>query len=80
MKHAPAHTGVCDRCDALVIDAHHADRVIRLDAQPVETGEWTAWNRGDLWITAPHGTYQHFAGLRRREHICIVPDKQLELA
>lgn len=76
----PPHSGRCERCEGLIIDAFVNQTVVRLDAEPVTDGAYRAWNRGDVWIAQVHDAYKHFSGLRVREHVCVVPDKQLELA
>lgn len=81
MREEP-HSGVCDVCGGLVIDALmlSSGRSVRLDAAPVSDGELRAWYGLSHWFARAARDGEAFWGSRRREHVCRVPDRQLELA
>lgn len=77
------HSGACDRCGGLIIDAHIGASVIRLDAVPDQSGSYRAHHNSVQWIALDVGElpdHHAFFGMRRREHVCVIPDTQLELA
>lgn len=78
MTREPAHNAVCDRCGGPLIVSGE----VHLDAEPRSDGGWRAYvSAGGEWRVSPFQRYgDAFAGLRRREHVCVVPDVQLEIA
>jgi hypothetical protein len=78
MRNEP-HTGTCERCGCLVIDARSADGWLRLDAAPDPDGEHRAWNNGDAWIAIRYRDGDAFHGMRRAAHKCVLRDTQLRL-
>lgn len=82
MTPVPSHSGRCERCDGLIIDARCAASVVRLDAEPVADGAYRAYLSfdGATWRANPSNLHEDsFLGLRRREHVCVLRDKQLEI-
>lgn len=75
----PAHNARCDRCGGPLIIAFGEGVTLTLDAAEQPDGAYRAWNRGDCWIAQEHDRWKHFAGMRRRAHVCVVPDRQLQL-
>lgn len=84
MTRTEPHNATCERCGGLLVigtrvgNERHLAPII-LDAAPHADGTHEAWNRGDLWLARPHTPGAPFHGSRRREHICVIPDRQLEL-
>lgn len=81
MAREEPHSGVCERCGALIIDARLPAGTVRLDAAPRPDGAFRAYCGFDgAWRANPSNlTEDSFLGMRRREHVCVVPDKQLEI-
>lgn len=81
MVRVEPHTGICSRCDGLVIDAATDLASVRLDAAPQRDGQWRAYcDLEGRWRANPSNEREDsFLGMRRREHVCVIPDKQLEL-
>lgn len=81
MTRVEPHTASCSECSALVIDALLAGEPIRLDAAPTPDGLYRAYcDRDGTWRANPSNpTEDSFLGMRRREHVCVIPDRQLEL-
>lgn len=79
MTRVEPHNAVCDRCGGLLVEILTPHVELRLDAAPHTTGEWRAWHDGTQWRARPASTGDAFHGSRRREHICILPHRQLEL-
>lgn len=82
MTRVEPHNAVCPECGGLLIEISNAHVLLRLDATPDTAGDWRAYcDREGQWRANPSSlTEDSFLGMRRREHVCVIPDKQLELA